>query len=651
MDEFVTFLTNEDRASIDRQIQESISGVDQLIRESIAGVDKQIQEFASGVEANSQRVGILEGNVNKNTDDIVVLIENVQQGATDIGKNIEDIVDLNDRVDDISSTVNAHASDIIGLSQGVQQNAANISKNVGDITTLVEEDMSRYTRLTDGVSKRVLEWEQGNIGNKGETSSSNLIRTVGMIPWGDYISVLPTIPAGYALRVVQYDGSGAYVGWSPGYRYSNAVSFRLRLEKVPTANVSPNDGYEVLPHAYLFMPTLYNPITPITMGARADGTTDDTTAFQAAVDSGYDVFVPTSCGQKYRITGTITIPHSCRRIYGEGVPRGTATVGSVSFDLTGNGNDVGTNKTIPLFRIGDDTEAFSMHGFIVKCEEQNGSRVGLFMDASTQELVDKDITINAMCITNFYTMFNVWGRGFTVTNSGLTSSNNIAVFKWDDTKDSNTNHPAVMNHRGIMFKNNRLHSITSNFFTFKSGHAYGFTMIGNTVDVGRGTIVVSDHEAWNWLIKGNVFQGMHCHTVGGNSSGSAIQLKGGAKNCIISDNIFSAEPSFWEPDSGDGKIPDGYIDIDGTATGCNIVGNNFRNCYKNCVDIRDAKGVVINSNIFDSVGVNDGAAINVEGGSLLTIIGNIATTLPTGGFERVSDSVTETAIANNLCAK
>ena len=509
-----------------------------------------------------------------------------------------------------------------------------------------------YVSHIEGMEIPPIDWEQGNLTNSGEANNSKVIRTVGMTPWGDAVVLRSYVADGYVLSYYQYTADGTLIIVSGVGRYNSPVKhadamyYRLKLEKSPSAAIVPEEGHEAA-QVFAIAPTKEAPITPITMGAVADGVADDTEAFQAAVNAGCDVFVPTSNGQKYRITSTITIPSTCRRIYSEGVPRGTATVGAVIFDLTGNGGSVSSNRNIPMFRIGDDTEAFSMYGFTVKCNAQEGSRVGLFMDASTVKLVDKDITINSMTITNFYRMFNVWGRGFTVINSGLTSSNHIASFAWDDASDSNNNHPSEMNHRGIMFKNNRLHSITGSFFTFTSGHAYGFTMIGNTADVGRGVIIDSTDEAWNWLIEGNVFQGMHCHTVGGNSNGAAIQLKGGARNCIISNNAFSADPLFWDADTGDGKIPDGYIDINGTATGCNIVGNNFRNCYKDCIDIQDANGVIINSNIFDGVGSTDGAAVTVVGGRLVSIMGNVSVTLPVGGFDNVS-GVTGSSIDKNL---
>lgn len=515
--------------------------------------------------------------------------------------------------------------------------------------------ISDYVLMADGAAKPPIVWEQGNLTNSGEASNSKVIRTVGMTPWGDAVVLRSYVADGYVLSYYQYAADGTLIivsgvgRYNSPIRHADAMYYRLKLEKSPSAATSPEEGYEAA-QVFAIAPTNNAPITPIMMGAVADGVADDTAAFQAAVNAGYDVFVPTSNGQKYRITSTITIPSTCRRIYSEGVPRGTATVGAVIFDLTGNGGSVSSNRNIPMFRIGDSTEAFSMYGFTVKCNAQEGSRVGLFMDATTTALCDKDITITSMTITNFYRMFNVWGRGFTVNNCGLTSSNHIATFAWDDSLDSNKNHPSEMNHRGIMFKNNRLHSITSSFFTFTSGHAYGFTLIGNTADVGRGVIIDSTDEAWNWLIEGNVFQGMHCHTVGGNSNGAAIQLKGGARNCIVSNNAFSADPLFWDVDTGDGKIPDGYIDIDGIATGCNIVGNNFRNCYKDCVAVQSANGVIISNNIFDNVGTTEGAAVTVGGGRLVSIMGNVSVTMPTAGFDNVSAAVTGTAVANNLCA-
>ena len=61
-------------------------------------------------------------------------------------------------------------------------------------------------------------------------------------------------------------------------------------------------------------------VTPQKYGAIGDGKADDTAAFQKAVDSGFDVFVPTERTQIYRITGTIRIRNKrCRRIFTDGI--------------------------------------------------------------------------------------------------------------------------------------------------------------------------------------------------------------------------------------------------------------------------------------------------------------------------------------------
>lgn len=477
-------------------------------------------------------------------------------------------------------------------------------------------------------------WEQGNLTSEGESDSGNVIRSASYIPTGDIWGITAEVSSdAYEGRVLEYDASKTYIsqtatnGTAKIILNANTRYIRVKLSYASGSTpILPSAGPAHM-QVYFGTGRRSDPVTPQMYGAKGDGLTDDTAAFQAALNSGHDVFVPTTRGETYRITGTLLVPNSCKRIYGE-CPRGTATIGSIRFERPTTSS---ADRDTPLFRIGNssiNTEALTIHGLTIACEGVNGSRTGLCIDAATSTYADKDITISDVIITNFYRIVKFQGRGFTVINSSLTSSNYIGTFDWDDQYDTNNNHPASMDQRAILFKNCRLHSLTNGFITINSGHAYGLTMVGCTADVGRGIIIDCADEAWNWLITGNTFLGMHCHTTGGSSNGPAINFRGGAKNCVIADNVFAADPTFWS----DGYIPKTYLSVNG-GSGLTINGNNFRHCTDECVILTGVTGATISGNTFDAVGADGGAAIKLSGTcSRIIVTDNTLPTDPDGGL-------------------
>lgn len=351
-------------------------------------------------------------------------------------------------------------------------------------------------------------------------------------------------------------------------------------------------------------------VTPQMYGAKGDGTTDDTEAFQAALNSGFDVYIPTGNNELYLITNTLTVPNTCKRIFGDSVSHGgTYQSGQIKFDLTNTVESAQAGRNVPLFELIWNTQGLSIAGIGISCASISGSRTGIFLKATdlgtgATAMSDKDIELRNMYATNFYQAIVFKGRGFTCIDSGITSCNYVGTFDWiDDMPDSNNTHPKSMNQRRIQFKNCELHSITNQFFYIASGHAYGLMIIGCTADVGRGVIISAEEEAWNWNISNNVFLGMHCHSTNGTDSGPALNFKDGAKDCVISNNVFSADTTFWN----DGYIPTNYLYSAG-AIGCAINGNVFRGCTGDAI----VMGAVSNINVFDATKATDGQRARVS---------------------------------------
>ena len=89
-------------------------------------------------------------------------------------------------------------------------------------------------------------------------------------------------------------------------------------------------------------PALVNPVSPITYGAKCNGVTDDTAAFQKAVNAG-DVLVPAGTCV---INGTVNVRASNRHIQCQGTILKRNTGYNYNMFLIGNGTNAYTNDSI-----------------------------------------------------------------------------------------------------------------------------------------------------------------------------------------------------------------------------------------------------------------------------------------------------------------
>lgn len=471
-----------------------------------------------------------------------------------------------------------------------------------------------------------LSWEQGTITSSGTSDNSKFIRSPEYYPayTGNVLEYI--VASGYVMRPFAYTSANVYKGGlgditGPAHGFlkitvADVAKVKFRVNNSSNTAVVPNEGYGNI-SVRLFNGDIGH-VTPQMFGAVGNGINDDTAAFQSALNSGFDVYVPTSHNELYLITNTLTVPNTCKRIFGDITPHGgTYQSGQIKFDLTNTVESAADGRSVPLFELAWNTQGLTIAGIGASCVTISDSRTGMFLKATellpanpTTEtpMVDKDVELRQTYATNFYQAINFTGRGMTSVDSSITSCNYIANFNWiGDNADSNENHPKSMNQRRIQFKNCALHSITNQFFRVSSGHAYGLMITGCTADVGRGVIISSEEEAWGWEISNNVFLGMHCHTSGGTNQGAAINLSGGARDCVISNNVFAADTAFWS----DGYVPVNYLYMAG-AVGCTVNGNVFRKCLGDAAVI----GSVSSTNVFDPETATDGYRAKVSDKSI-----------------------------------
>ena len=336
-------------------------------------------------------------------------------------------------------------------------------------------------------------------------------------------------------------------------------------------------------------------VTPQMFGAKGDGRTDDSDAFQKAVDSGYDVYVPTARRETYLITKTISVTNpNTKRIFSEPISRMGST-GMVVADLRTSE----TPKTTGLFDVHIQLMRICGLKFTSKAGDH---RAGVFINAM-DDICDYDIRIEHCGISNFYRVARFFGRGFELLNSQVGSCQNLADFYWDDGKDTNENHPAEYDQRAICVKNCRLHNIASAFIIVRSGHAYGLHFVGNTIDNGKGFLFRAYDQADGWNISGNVIQGIR-------TDYDAMEFRKGMLNCLITGNTFIADKGYWKDTIATVKS---WLKCSGNTVASIISGNVFKNSDGGFMSFRNIEGSSIVGNTMHNVKSREEPAIDITG--------------------------------------
>lgn len=337
-------------------------------------------------------------------------------------------------------------------------------------------------------------------------------------------------------------------------------------------------------------------ITPQTYGAKGDGVTDDTEAFQKAVNSGRDVYVPTARSETYLITSPIKITKKqCKRIFSDAARRSDSGAIIASFA------EQTEPRATPLFDV--HTQLLTISGLRFVSRAADGHRAGIFLNAMDDSVCDYDIQIDRCSIKNFYQPILFKGRGLEIMNSQIVSCQYIADLYWDDDKDSNANHPAMYDQRAITIKNCRLHNIGSAFLRVRSGHAYGLHFEGNTVDNGRGYLIRAYDQAYGWNISGNIIQGI-------NGNFDVMEFRKGMQDCVIAGNTFISDKGYWD---GTENTVSSWIKCGGNVVSSVINSNIFKNTDGVFMTFNNLEGSTVVGNAIHNTTASTNPAINITG--------------------------------------
>lgn len=330
-------------------------------------------------------------------------------------------------------------------------------------------------------------------------------------------------------------------------------------------------------------------VTPQMYGAVGNGIHDDTEAMNSALNSGYNVYIPTNNGEKYKITSTITITNANNKnIF--------SSVNGMKASLSGCILFVPSDLESILF----DVKVQSLHLYNISINvSSNASDSGILINATTAH--DNDLKLINCNFSNFNIAVKIKGRGCEVLNCSFASASHCFMCDFVEDEETLSSHPKYTGQRAIRIDGNRFHSITYDVLTVNSGHAFGLILINNLMDLGFGEIVRCNDKAYGWLISNNVFQGI--------SASAGFSFLNGMKDCIISNNRVHGSKDFWTSGASPTtrySMMTTILRISGESVeNCIICGNTFTgsNSYPFTI-ASDIVGLIFSENAISNVAVD-----------------------------------------------
>jgi len=366
-------------------------------------------------------------------------------------------------------------------------------------------------------------------------------------------------------------------------------------------------------------------------GAVGDGTTDDTTAFQACADAlvtnGGIMSVPVGT---YKLTATVNIPgsvvvegegnNSLLKFYDAANFHGLSFYGgdwtpSISPFEEGGVRDLridGSNLTFNLNARGAVRFYIVGHAVCENVRVENWQGVGFMLDSST-DVVIRNCYVYRSYEHSVYISGHYATAGYELTGEGGHKILNNTIV--ESGYNSGTTHMAIKqanDARNVSIKNNLI--IDSTSVAINAETTVGGTITGNAIkgsaqqairllSTAVGPISISDNTITDGVV-------------------GPIKIEGGA-DFLISNNYIKPATSTWAmvcDDMNDsvitGNIIDGAatnvygIDIDGTSSGNLVSGNTFTNSLT--IDLRTVS-TTSNNTVINNLGdsISNGGTRNV----------------------------------------
>ena len=323
-------------------------------------------------------------------------------------------------------------------------------------------------------------------------------------------------------------------------------------------------------------------------GATGDGSTDDTAAIQAALNSAASVFFPNA---KYRITSTLSQTVLNQKLYGD-ISRGNDLDAKIFLDSSSSSNGV-INVRAP----GTTIESLVLEGkgstvansYVIDANEEG-------FDSANNGNVD--LTLINCNITDAKTLVKITGRGLQADSSSFVSYTNAIELDWPSNfvAGSNPDQKLKTGMRAYGIRGCRFHGGSSNFALKNVGsnaaNIHGLQFTDNYIDTNtaifkghlhdslfsNNVIIHSYPSAYflfdieggsNFQINNNVFYGMDDNGAGTEENLLGIAALTNCVGCQIDNNTIN-------------RVERDVVSTSGTCSNISVSGNIMKNiCLSN----------------------------------------------------------------------
>lgn len=358
--------------------------------------------------------------------------------------------------------------------------------------------------------------------------------------------------------------------WPFKYPYTNFHELNLDwiIEEIKKSSEKVNDIPNIVNTAVEAAEMGYPFVNVKSYGAKGDGIADDTLAFQEALNSGCNVYVPMESREKYRITKTLNLKADGQVLFS--MPHGW------------NYNKAGVieSSASPVI----DASGYNAAAFFYLNFYGEGSGTCIRLEGR-QDNTDSVIIGNTL--NNYETGIEYNGRGGEIHNNffGKFGTGILLNYSYNGIGGNDYQQPES-GFRSFNISGNKFHEVSKYCIRTVAPYIANVNIINNIKDVGRAQLVLFEGGSNGSIISGNQIE-RDC---------IAIEYKGYNEKIVISNNIFNIVGLNIDNNTN----PSIRSDDNTTIKDCVIENNVFSAKYmRSAVDLLGTnENVVISNNVF-----------------------------------------------------